>query len=622
MIFLGLFAIFQMQTLSELTMKLHAHPLTVSNAVRDVNINIVKMHRSMKDVALAQNEAALTDAIEAVNVSEQKVYEHLKVISAQFLGDQKDVERLQTLFVKWKPIRDEVIALMRQNRRNEAAMITKNKGAQHVEHLSAAMKKLTDFANQKGLDFLANAQHREAQLSLWVYAVMGTIIFVSGGVAVFMARAISRSFQSAVGVANAIADGNLNNEIEVKSRDEAGQLLQAFASMQDRLSHQLEEVDGVIQAAYLGDFNRRIGLKDKSGFFKSFGDRINKLIKLNQTVLEEMMYLFSALAQGDLSQKIENDYGGMFEQLREDANGTITRLREIVVAIQEAMQVLISEAAQLSQGNVSLSQRTEQQATSLEKTAASMKQMTSTVQQNAENAKQANQLTISAKERAEKGGEVMGMTILAMGEISHSSKRITEIIGVIDEIAFQTNLLALNASVEAARAGEQGRGFAVVAAEVRSLAQRSTAAAKEIKVLIQDSVAKVEEGMRSANESGEALQEMVSAVKGVDDIIAEIAAASREQSSGIEQVNKAVSQMDEMTQQNASLVEEAAVGSESMTEQVRFLQEKVAFFYVDERGEATRVSERLPINRASATVSDAGPASELGDYDDGDWEEF
>jgi methyl-accepting chemotaxis protein len=209
-----------------------------------------------------------------------------------------------------------------------------------------------------------------------------------------------------------------------------------------------------------------------------------------------------------------------------------------------------------------------------------MEEMTSTVRQTADNAAQANQLAVAARQQAEKGGNVVSTAVSAMGGINAASKKIADIIGVIDEIAFQTNLLALNAAVEAARAGEQGRGFAVVATEVRNLAGRSATAAKEIKALIQDSVAKVEEGTKLVDESGRTLDEIVSAVKKVTDIVAEIAAASREQSSGIEQVNKAVMQMDTTTQQNAALVEEAAAASQAIVEQTQALAGMVAHYNV------------------------------------------
>jgi methyl-accepting chemotaxis protein len=250
-------------------------------------------------------------------------------------------------------------------------------------------------------------------------------------------------------------------------------------------------------------------------------------------------------------------------------------------------------------GNANLSQRTEQQSSSLEETASSMEEMTATVKQNADNASQANQLAVAARDQAEKGGSVVGNAVRAMSGINDSSKKIADIIGVIDEIAFQTNLLALNAAVEAARAGEQGRGFAVVATEVRSLAGRSATAAKEIKALIQDSVRKVHEGSALVTQSGQMLELIVASVKKVTDIVGEIAAASREQSSGIEQVNKAVMQMDEMTQQNAALVEQSTAASQSMAEQARALSQTMERYRV---GEAASNTLDSPAPRVQAAV--------------------
>jgi methyl-accepting chemotaxis protein len=258
-----------------------------------------------------------------------------------------------------------------------------------------------------------------------------------------------------------------------------------------------------------------------------------------------------------------------------------TRLQQIVSDIRGASSSVSSATSEIVQGNSALSQRTQEQASALEETAASMEQMTSTVKQNADNAHQANQLAASTRVQAEEGGAVVGRAVAAMVEITQSSKQIAEIISVIDGIAFQTNLLALNAAVEAARAGEQGRSFAVVAAEVRKLAQRSADAAKDIKTLIVGSVAKVEDGTRLVDESGQALGAIVTSVQQVHDIVAEIAAASQEQAVGIEQVNKAIMQMDEMTQQNAALVEEAAAVSEAVSSQAQSLRQLMEFFQVD-----------------------------------------
>jgi methyl-accepting chemotaxis protein len=278
------------------------------------------------------------------------------------------------------------------------------------------------------------------------------------------------------------------------------------------------------------------------------------------------------------------DRTGDLRAMADSINVILTNMADLVSGVKVAANDVQRGADEIAQGNASLSQRTEEQSSSLEETAASMEQMTSTVKQNADNAAQANQLAMAARDQAEKGGGVTSKAVRAMTEINDSSRKIADIIGVIDEIAFQTNLLALNAAVEAARAGEQGRGFAVVASEVRSLAGRSATAAKEIKELIQDSVKKVDDGSVLVTQSGQTLDQIVSSVKKVSDIVAEIAAASREQSIGIEQVNKAVTQMDEMTQQNAALVEQATAASHAMAEQARTLNDSMNRYQVDNSG--------------------------------------
>jgi methyl-accepting chemotaxis protein len=296
-----------------------------------------------------------------------------------------------------------------------------------------------------------------------------------------------------------------------------------------------------------------------------------------RSVVRETRSVVSAAAGGDLSQRIAlAGKNGDVAELSRGVNELIDVMKTLVDQITDTAGEVQLAAEEISSGNGNLSQRTAEQAASLEQTASSMEEMASTVRQTAENAAQANQLAIDACAQAEKGGAVVGAAIGAMSGINASSSKIADIIGVIDEIAFQTNLLALNAAVEAARAGEQGRGFAVVASEVRSLAGRSATAAKEIKALIQDSVARVSEGSRLVDESGRTLDGIVGAVKKVTTIVAEIASASREQSIGIEQVNRAVIHMDEATQQNAALVEEAAAASESIVDQVHALNAMIS----------------------------------------------
>ena len=288
-------------------------------------------------------------------------------------------------------------------------------------------------------------------------------------------------------------------------------------------------------------------------------------------------------AEGDLSQRATLSSKDELGQLGQAMNSMLDNIANVVGEVRQAAEHVSTGSAEITQGNEDLSQRTSAQAGALEETSASMEEMTSTIKQNADNAKQANQLAVTAREVAEKGGAVTEKAVFAMDEINKSSKKIADIINVIDEIAFQTNLLALNAAVEAARAGEQGRGFAVVASEVRNLAQRSATAAKEIKALINESVQKVGDGSDLVNQSGQTLEEIVNSVKRVTDIIAEISAASQEQASGIDQVNKAVMQMDQGTQQNAALVEEATSASQSMKQQAAGLLEQVAFFKIEEQ---------------------------------------
>jgi len=390
------------------------------------------------------------------------------------------------------------------------------------------------------------------------------------------------------------------------------------------------QIARMISLAAQGDLGERIDAKQYSGFFRNLGEDINKLMDTVVGPLDETTRVMQAMAEGNLSDRMNGEYAGQFAVLSDSVNSTLNNMTEMVDKIRNSSSNMLSAATEISQGNQDLSQRTEEQASSLEETASSMEELTGTVKQNADNAKQANQLAAGARGQAEQGGDVVGNAISAMSEINKSSKKIADIIGVIDEIAFQTNLLALNAAVEAARAGEQGRGFAVVAAEVRNLAQRSAAAAKEIKGLIKDSVEKVDDGSRLVNESGETLQEIVTAVKKVSDIIAEIAAASEEQSSGIEQVNKAVAQMDEVTQQNAALVEQAAAASESLDEQARGMDELMTFFNTGtaQQGAQPVANNRRPAAPAGGFQQQRRPAQRAkpqqaaaaGGGDD--WEEF
>jgi len=356
------------------------------------------------------------------------------------------------------------------------------------------------------------------------------------------------------------------------------------------------------------------------------------LIRAITRPLDAAVKLARAVAEGDLTQRIDVQSKDEIGQLMLALKDMTGNLATIVGQVRTGTESVASASNQIATGNLDLSSRTEQQASSLEETASSMEELTSTVKQNAENARQANQLVVSTADIAVKGGQVVGQVVDTMASIKESSRKISDIIGVIDGIAFQTNILALNAAVEAARAGEQGRGFAVVASEVRNLAQRSAGAAKEIKSLIEDSVGKVDNGGKLVDEAGKTMDEIVSSVKRVTDIMSEIAAASQEQSSGIEQVNQAITQMDDVTQQNAALVEEASAAAESLQDQAAKLAEAVSVFRLEGssyRPQAERpahssraAAKPMPARRAAPARAIAAPKKLAAAGGNEEWEEF
>jgi methyl-accepting chemotaxis protein len=366
-----------------------------------------------------------------------------------------------------------------------------------------------------------------------------------------------------------------------------------------------EEVDGIVKAAIDGDFSRRIELQGKSGFMLNLSTAMNGLCGNVAETMTDFAKLLAAMADGDLVRRITADYHGVFGKLKDDANRMADRLTETLSDIKSVGREVSNAAAEISTSTTDLSQRTEEQAASLEQTSASMEQMSATVKKNAENALQANQLTSGSRDVADKGGQVVAKAVDAMARIEESSRKISDIIGVIDEIARQTNLLALNAAVEAARAGDAGRGFAVVASEVRSLAQRSSQAAKDIKDLITNSSSQVQEGVGLVNQTGTSLTEILASIKQVADIVAEIASASQEQSTGIDQINKALNQMDEVTQQNSALVEENAASAKTLEHQSGTMNEKVAFFKLEHGAESHAVKTPAP---ATVTRLAAKPA--------------
>jgi methyl-accepting chemotaxis protein-1 (serine sensor receptor) len=383
-----------------------------------------------------------------------------------------------------------------------------------------------------------------------------------------------------VEVVGRYADGDFSVSMDALPGKQA-QISAAMERVKASFEGLSREVVLLVEAAAAGDFSKRGDAAAYSNRFRQIVDGLNKLMQTADEGLTEVAAVLAAIAGGDLTYTIDKQFAGTFGKLKDDANLTVAQLRSMVGQIREATESIHSAANEIAAGNADLSRRTEQQGAALEETASSMEQMTSTVRQNAEHAARARQLTVGAADIAKRGGEVVEEAVATMAAIGASSQKISDIIGVMDGIAFQTNILALNAAVEAARAGEHGRGFAVVAGEVRNLAQRSAVSAREVRTLIAESAQQIQAGTVHVRATGESMASIVTAVHGAADVSGEIAAASQEQTAGIEQINSAITHMDETTQQNAAMVEQAAAAARAMEEQASSLRTAVARFRLE-----------------------------------------
>ena len=465
-----------------------------------------------------------------------------------------------------------------------------------------------------GIEVIVPVEEVQASMqraSLGIAAtIIASFVVLIGIVVVVVSKSTLKPLKKFHKVAQKVQDGTYDEHIAVDGEDEIGQLAATYNTMIDHIKESNEalmvekesvekrveealkekaatlaateevekEVEHIVFSASMGRLTERINLSNKQGFYRRLGENINTLVDVAQQVIDDTVRVLSAIAHGRLTETIEEDYQGAFEQLKLDANATVEKLTEVVNEIKRTSERVTNGAVEIASGNTDLSKRTEQQASSLGNTVSSMNQIASIVKTNAENALEADQLAQQVRIEAEKGGGVVKRAVSAMEEINSSSKQIVDIIAVIDDIAFQTNLLALNAAVEAARAGDQGRGFAVVASEVRNLAGRSATAAKEIKGLIEDSSEKVQEGSRLVNESGETLEEIVVGVKRVSSLIEKIASASQDQSEGTNQIKHAMDDMDVLTKQNSALVQSVAESSRLLGDEAQGLGKLVSFF--------------------------------------------
>ncbi|MEA9839163.1 methyl-accepting chemotaxis protein [Xanthomonas campestris] len=570
-----------------------------------------------------------------------------------------------------KVLNDKVMDLVMTGHSDEALPLLLTKAAPAMQQWQDKIAENIDLQDKLAGEASAAALQSMDDSRMLLIGGSLLVVLLSGTLGLLITRSLTQPLSRATRAAEAIAGGNLDNDVNTQANDEAGRLLKAMSKMQLQLrnllsaqtdmakrhdegqisfridaaafpgeygrmahdtnnlvgshiavkmrlaqimgryaigdlSEDMEKLPGekavlsdtmaqvkvnlgamnteikhLAQSAANGDFSARGDAERFQYDFRVMVESLNNLMSTADGNLQALSGLLQSIAAGDLTARMSGEFRGVFAQMRDDANATATQLAEIVGSIKTSAVSIKGAASEIAAGNQDLSQRTEQQAANLEETAASMEELTSTVKQNAEGARQANQLAIGAASVAVQGGEVVNKVVETMTGIEASSKKIADIISVIDGIAFQTNILALNAAVEAARAGEQGRGFAVVASEVRTLAQRSSGAAKEIKDLIDDSVQRVAEGSALVHTAGKTMGEVVASVQRVTDIMGEISAASQEQSAGIEQVNQTITQMDETTQQNAALVEEATAAARSLEEQAVQLTEAVAVFKTD-----------------------------------------
>ncbi len=413
-----------------------------------------------------------------------------------------------------------------------------------------------------------------------------------------------------VDIVSQYARGDFKRDID-RLPGEKAKITVAIDAVKSALLDVNSEIEMLVAAGAQGDFSKRSDAIHFEFMFKDMLTNLNTLVETCDGGFNDVLRIANALAQGDLTQKITKDYPGTFGKAKDGMNSTVENLKALVGEIKESTDTINTAAQEIAAGNNDLSHRTEEQAASLEETAASMQELTSTVQANSENAKHANELALASSEIARKGVAVVNQVVTTMQGINESSRKVVDIITVIDGIAFQTNILALNAAVEAARAGEQGRGFAVVASEVRSLAQRAASAAGEIKALISDSVDKVEDGTELVAKAGKTMEEIVNSIQGVTASISQITSASSEQTSGIEQVNQAIGQMDDVTQQNAALVEQAAASAEALEDQARNLSITMGNFKIDGKQSAAPVVKTYASSAPTSQITSVTPTKSI-----------
>jgi methyl-accepting chemotaxis protein len=532
----GMLALWGMSDMDGASTRLATHA-SGRNAIKEANLGVLRASRAVRNALLDENAADVKGRIADIQTYRDDYVHALAEFEKTIETDEakEALVELRRLDTRLRPAQDELTQLALEGKVDEAKAKLKAARAvadavdQQIERIEKTKEQVMAAAVADNAAAYATTT-RSMVMTIAVAALIGFVV------AVFLTRLITQPLGESVRVLKAVAQADFTQSLTLDTKDELGDMARA----------------------------------------------LNEASSQMRTAVSDVRSVATAMAAGDLTVQVRTDLPGMLGEMASALADAMVKVRTALDEVRAASDTVASAAQQLASASEEISSGAQEQASSLEETAASLEEITATIKQNADNAQQASQLAGGARATAENGGQVVNDAVSAMDAINESSSRIADIITTIDEIAFQTNLLALNAAVEAARAGEQGRGFAVVAAEVRNLAQRSASAAKEIKALIQDSVKKVGAGSELVSASGRTLNEIVTSVKRVTDIVAEIAAASREQSGGIEQVNKAVTQMDQVTQANASQTEEMSGTAESLAGEAGKLQALIAQFKLGE----------------------------------------
>ncbi|BCS31896.1 hypothetical protein TBR22_A10990 [Luteitalea sp. TBR-22] len=602
----GVMALRSLSTVKDLNNVMYQnHALGIAH-IKEANISVVRASRALRnaiiDDAVADKQKRWDDARKYRVEFAAAMEKFDKTIVSEEV--RKQSREAQEKFKEVSDGQDVAFELTISGKADEAKEMLKSLRAQADE-----IDKIVDTIEADKMKRLEAAADEIDSTYTSTRSTLIGIIATCMGLTVLLiwtiARLITRPLGETVSVLQHVAKADFSETIKLDTHDEIGDLARATNAAITQIKDALGNVRSAAEAMAKGDFSVEVR-KDLPGELGVMANALGTGLTSLRGAVANVREASQGLANGDLTIAVRSDLPGELGVMAAALNEAVTKLRQAMSDVRETANAVASSADQLAAASQEISSGAQEQASSLEETAASLEEMTATIKQNADNAQQASQLAGGARSTAEDGGQVVSEAVQAMSAINDSSKKIADIITTIDEIAFQTNLLALNAAVEAARAGEQGRGFAVVAAEVRNLAQRSATAAKEIKDLISDSTRKVEAGSALVNASGKTLNEIVAAVKRVTDIVAEIAAASREQSSGIEQVNKAVTQMDQVTQANASQTEEMSGTSESLSGEAGKLQGLVRRFKL---GEEAMAEQQRPAARKPVAMMSRKPAA-------------